>query len=156
MSAGTISPSTVVADPWSLRPVVGKFKIMFGIHSEGAVPGTYRTDPTGTPLFDPRQYYPGEVVASRSDLLKHNRLFSHEPKFLRVDDATPDKYDAMEKEQVKGEKGVPKPAKIVEDLESMTVAQLKELAKAEEIEIDDTMRKPEMIGWIRQCRDEGE
>jgi len=134
-----------VVDPWSLRPVVGKYKILSGVHSEGAVPGTYRVDPGGTPMCAPRVYNPGDVVASRSDLLKHNPVRG-EKRFERVEDSAPDKYD-----------GVPDGASVAgEELESMTVQQLKQLADAEGIDLGDFTRKSEIISWIHASRGESE
>ena len=150
MSSVETQTSERTVDPWTQRPVVGKFRVLDGVHSEGAIPGTYRLDGAGAPMSQPRVYLTGEVVASRSDLEKHNPIYGVK-KFARVDDSVPDKYDAMERELAKGE-NVSGPAKVVEDLESMTVAQLRQAAEAEEIELDDTMRKQEIINWIRQSR----
>jgi len=126
-------------DPWSLRPVVGKFRIKEGVHSEGAIPGTYRRDPTGAPMFSPRVYVDGDIVASRSDLSKHNPAHGAK-KFERVDDSMPDKYDGN--------------APPVDELEAMTVAQLRELSVAEEIDLGEATKKADIIEWIRMVRQE--
>ena len=156
-----IDPATIVLEmvrwipddqtPWGKKPIIGKFRIMANPHSEGHVPGTYRIDPTGVPMFEPRVYVVGDIVASRSDLEKHNS--PHLEKFRRVDDSLPDKYDAQEKEaREKGSAKSTTQTALVEDLESMTVAQLKQLAEAEGIDLDDNMKKAEMVAWIRESR----
>ena len=139
--------SKMQTDPWITRPIVGKFKVLSGVHSEGALPGTYREDPGGVPLIQPRVYRTGEVVASRSDLLLHNPVYG-QMKFEKVPDNTPDKYDAEERALAKDVKQTP----VEESLESLTVPELHQLAKAEGIDLGDLSRKAEIISWMKESR----
>lgn len=135
---------TPAVDPWTTRPIVGKFRVLSGVHSEGAVPGTYRIDPVGAPMSQPRIYTHGEIVASRSDLLKHNPIHG-EKKFERVDDSVPDKYDGQET-------AMNESPQVAEDLELLTIPQLRHMAAAEGIDLGDFTRKSEIIDWIRTSR----
>lgn len=143
-----------VTDPWTERPVVGKFRVLNGVHSEGSIPGTYRQqldaagNPVDAPLSKPRIYTHGEIVASRSDLEKHNPAFG-EKKFERVSDDVPDKYDAMEQKR-QGVVGVQPEEE--QSLESMTILQLRKVAEDEEIEVGNDWKKQEIVDWIKQSR----
>ena len=149
---------TYLPDPWSQRPIVGKFRVLNGVHSEGSVPGTYRKNTYGEIFSEPRIYHTNDVVASRGDLLRHNPIHG-EQKFERVDDSTPDKYDAMERELAKAQavapsqpQSAPREPTPADDLESLTISQLRQTAAAEGIDLDADWKKQEIVDWIRQSR----
>ena len=101
------------------------FKVLRGSHSEGG-----------------KTYRKGEVVDSKSDLIKHNS--SGSIKFANVfDDGA--KQDA--KEAVPSSVATKNPHER-EELEALTLPDLKEIAADEEVEIDSTFKKEEIISAL--------
>jgi len=68
---------------------MGKFEVLRGIHSEGV-------DEKDKPI----EFHVGDVVNSKTDLLKHNKPGSE--KFRRVPDETAAKNDSSKKSQKAG------------------------------------------------------
>lgn len=113
-----------------------KFRVLAGNHSEGYVDEVNRKDPL--------IFHQGEVVNSKSNLVAiHNKPGSI--KFEKVPENTPAKYE--------NDKPRSKSKEIVDNLEELTVRDLKEMASQEEIEIDNAMNKVEIINAIRNQRD---
>ena len=74
-----------------------------------------------------RTYEPGEIIDSKSDLSRHNSRNPHRPqKFQKLEEA--------DSEPV---------------LESMTVLELRKLAEREEVDLENVIKKDEIIQTIR-------
>ena len=102
-----------------------KFRLLRGRH---AVTASQAQGPEKQVIVVTKTYVKGDIVESDVDLVK--------------------KSGANKWEEVEGDVPAPKPAV---DLDSMTVQQLKQYAATEEIDLDDTTKKDEIITLIRMA-----
>lgn len=102
-----------------------RFKLLHGIHNEGG-----------------KTYYPGDVIDSASDLSKHNRPSNvrYEPVAEETDDPL-GSADTLQANPVPLESGAP--------LESLTIAQLRQLAEEYEVDLGDAAKKGEIIDALQ-------
>jgi len=104
-----------------------KFKVLRGRHTEGGV-----------------MYQAGEVVDSSSDLNKHNSPGSR--KFEQLSGEVADAPSASLPESSEDDED---PEEGSDELDGMTVAQLKTFAAEEEIDLSGVSRKSDILSAIR-------
>ncbi len=125
-----------------------KFRILTGRHTEGI-------GENGAPIIyygpDRKSGRLGDVVDSVCNLLVLNK--EHSIKFDKVPEDTPTTHNGGEPLGKVSKTSVATMEPVDDSLESMTVIALKQLASEEEIEIDATMKKEELISCIRVARD---
>jgi len=90
-----------------------KFKLLSGIHNEGG-----------------NTYYAGDIIDSKSDLLKHN-VSGSSPRYEKAAESTPSSVQSR-----------------TDQLDAMTVSQLREFAEAEEIDLGEATKKAEILAVI--------
>lgn len=110
------------------------YRVLRGVHSEG----TNEAD-------EPRQYGPGQpngdIVDSKTDLLKHNPRFGL-PKFQKISDAEAAEILGLDKAGPEDD-----------GLDDLSIADLRQIADAESPSVDLTglTKKDEIIARIRQA-----
>lgn len=108
------------------KKIVGRFRVLRGSHSEGYNPdGSIRI------------YHKGDIVDSVTNLLKHNKQGSI--KFQKVGRTAVDEEETVTDPEDVGGYG---------SLADMTVDELKEVAAAEEIDLEGATRRKEIVSRI--------
>jgi hypothetical protein len=109
------------------------YRVLRGQHAQGEYPKGHVL--ANTPIV----YDPGDIVESEKDLLSLNgKVGSLGPKFELVHD---DRLKATDKINVTGQSD--------DSLDGMTVAQLREMAESDSIDISSAKNKAEIIAAIR-------
>lgn len=109
----------------------GHFRLQFGIHQQNRL-----------------HYVPGEIVPSpNSDLTKHN-TDPRQPKFLRVSEDEAKQAEQSKPASITTSSQESEPGYLREDLETMSISDLKELAEAEEVNLAGKSSKKAIIDAI--------
>ncbi len=106
------------------------FEVTHGVHHDSNAVGVTLCDVKGVDRTkSPHTFYPGDVIESKNDLTVHNVKGRGGDRFKAVDAAAlpPD-----------------------DNIAAMSVAELKEYAAAEEIDIGDATKKADIAAVIRR------
>ncbi len=135
-----------------------KFRVLRGRHTEGRHPNGDLIIYCGPrPYKDDNgqnQFTLGDVIETNQNLMVLNKQASI--KFEEVPDSTPVTHNSGQPLKTAGKASASAlaVAEVENDgLEDLTVAKLREIAADEEIELDVSMRKDEIINSIRIARD---
>ncbi len=134
-----------------------KFRVLRGRHTEGKHPNGDLIIFCGPRTIRERGkedvFIPGDVVDSKANLMILNKQSSI--KFDKVPDNTPITHNSGQPLKVVGKKASALAVAEVENdgLESLTRAKLVEIAEEEEVDVDATMKKDEIVNAIRIGRD---
>lgn len=118
---------------------MAKFRVVHGRHHEGG-----------------RTYKQGEIVDSKTDLSRLNA--PNAIKFEKVAESIPVTPVSIPQEETETVEEAPmqeleveEEVSVEDDFETMKVAELKQLAEAEEIDLDGATRKADIIERIREA-----
>jgi len=157
------------AAPQAPRKTSMKFRLLHGLHTIGRQQDSVRLDSLKQQLeeglitqekFDtesaglrPRRiFHVGEIIESRTDLLRLNGPHPMVPKFARAEDDVaamiPPPYQTPDTK--------PTPFMGEDTLTGMSLSQLKKMARAEEVDISGLTTEQEIADRIRQAMDEME
>lgn len=145
-----------------------KFRLMVGGFEQSGedkldAEGNVVLDPSGNPVKTTRAYKTGDIIHTDTDMSQFNGGPGMTPKFERLHNAEPRRVSSPapvphvpvaavettpEEEQTESDESDELPPSDTYD--SMTVAELKAHAKAEEINIQGLSKKEDIIAAIRQ------